>query len=127
MGNLFHDLRYGFRTMVKNPGFAAVAVISLALGIGANSTVFSIVDGLFLRPWPVKDPDRLVVVSTDRPKEPDFRMSSYPDYLDIRQRSQRLLRRGSLRQSWRLRQRPRVRARNWPWKWSRRTTSRRWK
>ncbi len=85
MGNLFHDLRYGFRTMVKNPGFAAVAVISLALGIGANSTVFSIVDGLFLRPWPVKGPERLVAVTTNRPKDPDFRMSSYPDYLDMRQ------------------------------------------
>jgi putative ABC transport system permease protein len=59
-------------------------VLSLALGIGANSTVFSIVDNLFLRPWPVKDPERLAVILTDWPKEPDFRTSSYPDYLDIR-------------------------------------------
>jgi putative ABC transport system permease protein len=81
---LLQDLRYGLRMLAKNPGFAAVAVVSLALGIGANSTVFSIVDTFFLRPWPVKDPERLVAISTDWPKEPDFRMSSYPDYLDIR-------------------------------------------
>jgi putative ABC transport system permease protein len=84
MSTLFHDLRYGLRMLAKNPGFTAVAVLSLALGIGANSTVFSIVDTFFLRPWPVKDPERLAVILTDWPKEPDFRMSSYPDYLDIR-------------------------------------------
>ena len=78
------DLKYGLRMLAKNPGFTAVAVVSLALGIGANSTVFSIVDNLILKPWPVKDPARLVVISTDWPKEPDFRGSSYPDYLDIR-------------------------------------------
>jgi putative ABC transport system permease protein len=84
MSTLLQDLRYGFRMLAKNPGFTAVAVLSLALGIGANSTVFSIVDNLFLRPWPVKDPERLVVVLTDSPKEPDFRLSSFRDYLDIR-------------------------------------------
>ena len=84
MSTLLHDLRYGFRMLAKNPGFTAVAVVSLALGIGANSTVFSIVDGMFLRPWPVKDPSRLVVVSTHPAKETGFTSSSYPDYLDIR-------------------------------------------
>ena len=84
MLTLLQDLKYGLRMLAKNPGFTAVAVVSLALGIGANSTVFSIVDNLILKPWPVKDPARLVVISTDWPKEPDFRGSSYPDYLDIR-------------------------------------------
>ncbi len=84
MGTLLQDLRYGLRMLAKNPGISAVAVLSLALGIGANSTVFSIVDQLYLRPWPVKDPARLAVVQTDWPKEPDYHASSYPDYLDIR-------------------------------------------
>ena len=84
MSTLIQDLRYGLRMMAKNPGFTLVAVFSLALGIGANSTVFSIVDSLCWRPWPVKDPARLVTVLTDWPKEPDFRRVSYPDYLDIR-------------------------------------------
>ena len=84
MNTLIQDLRYGLRMLAKNPGFTLVAVFSLALGIGANSTVFSIVDSLSWRPWPVKDPARLVTVLTDWPKEPDFRRVSYPDYLDIR-------------------------------------------
>jgi putative ABC transport system permease protein len=84
MTAVIQDLKYGLRMLAKNPGFTTVAVLSLALGIGANSTVFSIVDNLFLKPWPVKDPERLAVILTDWPKEPDFRMSSYPDYLDIR-------------------------------------------
>ena len=83
MNALVQDVRYGIRMLAKNPGFTAVAVLSLALGIGANSTVFSIVDTLFLRPWPVKDPARLAMISMDSPKL-DFSSSSYPDYLDIR-------------------------------------------
>jgi predicted permease len=84
MNALVHGLRYGIRMLAKNPGFAAVAVLSLALGIGANSTVFSIVDGMFLRPWPVKNPSRLVVISTKSAKQTEFTTSSYSDYLDMR-------------------------------------------
>jgi putative ABC transport system permease protein len=84
MNALLQDLRYGLRMLAKNPGFTAVAVLSLALGIGVNSEVFSIVDDLYLKPWPVKDPGSLVAISTDWPKEPDFSTASYPDYLDIR-------------------------------------------
>jgi predicted permease len=69
--------------LAKTPGFTAVAVVSLALGIGANSTIFSIVDNELLKPWPVRDPARLAMITTDSPKL-DFNSSSYPDYLDIR-------------------------------------------
>jgi predicted permease len=85
MSTLIQDLKFGLRMLAKRPGFTAVAVLSLALGIGANSTVFSIVDTLTFRPWPVEDPGRIVMVATEWPKEPDFQGSSFPDYSDMRQ------------------------------------------
>jgi len=59
MTTLVQDVRHAARLMLKNPGFAAVAVLTLALGIGANTTVFSIANALFLQPLPVKDAERL--------------------------------------------------------------------
>jgi len=83
MNTLLQDLRYGLRMLGKNPGFAAVAVLSLALGIGANTTVFSIIDS-YLRPWPVRDPGHLLVICTHSAKEASDTFTSYSDYLDIR-------------------------------------------
>jgi len=64
MGTLLHDIRYAARMLIKNPGFSAVAILSLALGIGANTTIFTVVDAILLNPLPVKDISRVVEIDT---------------------------------------------------------------
>jgi macrolide transport system ATP-binding/permease protein len=83
---LLRDLRYAFRMLRKNPGFTAVAVLTLALGIGVNTAIFTAFDALVLRPRSVKDPDRLAVLSRTTPGGRDGRFS-YPDYLYYRDHS----------------------------------------
>src|SRR6185369_1500969 len=78
------DLRQAARLLVKHPGFTAVAVMSLALGIGANTAIFSLVNALLLRPMPVARPSEIVSVFTSDFSGPPYGASSYPDYLDFR-------------------------------------------
>jgi putative ABC transport system permease protein len=86
---LWQDLRYGGRMLAKNPGFAAVAVVSLAIGVGANCAMFSYADGLLLRPLPVPRPNEVVTVSSTTSAGPsDTLTASYQDYVDVRDRSQ---------------------------------------
>src|SRR5690242_9215180 len=64
MQTLWQDIRYALRLLAKNPGFSAIAVLSLALGIGANTTIFTVVNAILLNPLPVKDSARLAQVDT---------------------------------------------------------------
>jgi predicted permease len=83
METMLQDLRYGFRMLIKNPGFAAIAILSLALGIGANTAIFGFVNAILLRPLPVTAPDELIFVFSGRNDNP-YSVSSYPDYVDYR-------------------------------------------
>src|SRR6185295_5035856 len=90
MDALWQDLRFGLRMLVKNPGFTLVAVVTLSLGIGANTAIFSFVNSLFLRPLPVADPDRVVRLYGEDSEGRKFDTFSYPNYADLRDRSQTL-------------------------------------
>ncbi|HEX9941764.1 MAG TPA: ABC transporter permease [Thermoanaerobaculia bacterium] len=83
---LLQDLRYGLRTLAKNPGFTSAAVLTLALGIGANTAIFSVVNGVLLAPLAGRDPDRLVLLWESTKDAPQIAVS-YPDYVDWRQRT----------------------------------------
>jgi predicted permease len=81
METLIRDLRYSLRLLAKAPGFTAIAVLTLALGIGANTAIFSVVEGIVLAPLPYGQPDRLVLVMESNPRFPRV-WTSYPNFID---------------------------------------------
>ena len=82
---LVQDIRYAVRTLVRNPGFTAVAVLCLAIGIGVNATIFSVVNGVILRPAPFPDPEGIVVIETVNERLGITEGGlSYPDFKDLR-------------------------------------------
>ncbi len=86
MQTLWQDLRYGARMLMKQKGITAIAVLSLALGIGANTAMFSLANAAFLRQLPVVEPTRLMFVFNGTQNSP-WNSTSYPNYLDYRDRS----------------------------------------
>src|SRR5882757_10005586 len=92
MESLIQDIRYGIRLLLKNPAYSAIAVITLALGIGANSAIFSVVYGVILKPQPYQHPEQLVRVYSEFPTFPGGGLRRFwisaPEYLDLKRDSQ---------------------------------------
>jgi len=85
MQNLWQDLRYGARMLMKQPGFTLIALLTLALGIGANTAIFSVVNSVLLRPLPYADDERLVLIGGKFPGAGIKRASvSVPEFIDYR-------------------------------------------
>src|SRR5262245_31188148 len=91
MDTIWHDIRYSIRTLIKAPAFTFAAVVSLALGIGANTTIFTLLNTLFLNPLPVEKPSELVSVLTVASKNAtqfgNLLPLSYPNLEDFRERN----------------------------------------
>src|ERR1700739_3750764 len=83
MGSLMQDVQYGMRTLRKNPGFTAVAILTLALGIGANTAIFSMVDAFLLRPLPVKDGAQIVALAFQQNRGGLQNSFSLPEFQDL--------------------------------------------
>ena len=89
MQNFLYDLRYGIRQLRKTPGMALLAILTLALGVGANTAIFTVIDNVLLRPLPYAHSDRLVFIGPGGDK-PSFGSTSWLNFADIRTQSKLL-------------------------------------
>src|SRR5262245_48012627 len=87
MNTLWQDLRYGVRVLIKKPALTLIAALSLALGVGANTSIFSVVNALFFRQLPVPDPGQLMFVFNGSRNGP-WATVSYPNYVDYRDKNE---------------------------------------
>src|SRR2546423_4939623 len=106
METLIKDIRYGIRSLIKRPSFTAIAIVTLALGIGANTAIFTVVNATLLRPLPFDHPDRLAMVWGYLPKmahTADKFPSSAGNYLGLTKQTQTFAQLAAFRQwSWQL-------------------------
>jgi predicted permease len=87
MRSLLQDLRYALRASLKSPWFAVLAIVTLGLGIAVNTTIFSVINGLLLRPLPIADPEQLIVLSLKQGGDAATQNFSYSDYVDLREQT----------------------------------------
>jgi len=87
MGSFWQDLRYAVRALGKSPWFAALAIVTLALGIAANTSIFSVVNGFLLRPMPVPHAEQLAVLSLQQAGDRTLQKFSYRDFVELRDQS----------------------------------------
>src|SRR5439155_24120478 len=90
VNGFWQDVRYAYRMLIKNPGFPAVVVIAMGLGIGANTMIFSVLNAILLRDLPIEHSERLVAIEARTPREGAGAEFSFPDLSDLRQRSRTL-------------------------------------
>ncbi len=93
MDTLLKDVRYALRRLRKTPGFSAIVLLTLALGIGANTAIFSVVNAVLLKPLPFPEPDQLIAIGmtdTRQKGETNLNSLSYPDYFDFRDQNRTL-------------------------------------
>src|SRR6266478_815393 len=90
METLFKDIRYGMRSLLKHPGFTLIATITLALGIGANTAIFSVVRGVLLRPLPFSDPKRLIGIRESKVGEGHSNPMAWRSFAEFRDKAQTL-------------------------------------
>ena len=96
MTSLFLDVRYALRRLRATPGFTTIAVLTLALGIGANTAIFTVIDAVLLRPLPYRDPAQLVLLSEHTPRFP-LLSASYQNFADWRDQAQSFTAMGAVR------------------------------
>src|SRR5688500_18743368 len=90
MESLFKDIRYGIRSLLKHPGFTLIAIVTLALGIGANTAIFSLVRGVLLRPLPFSEPERLIGIRESKVGEGHGNPMAWRSFAEFRDRAQTL-------------------------------------